>query len=67
MIIFCCSAEQVTLISQTEAPDSNATEAHAKEVRFVHVHIIYFSTRVANISYFMFNIIFLSHAFICII
>lgn len=34
MIIFCCSVEQVTLISQTEAPDSNVTEAQAKEVRY---------------------------------
>jgi len=31
MITFCCLAEQVTLIRQTEAPDSNVTEAQAKE------------------------------------
>lgn len=34
IIIFCCFAEQVTLISQTEAPDSNITDAQANEVRF---------------------------------
>ena len=35
MIIFCCLAEQVTLISQTEALDSNVTEAQAKQLRFI--------------------------------
>jgi len=35
MIIFCFLAEQVTLISQTEAPDSNVTEAQAKDVRLL--------------------------------
>lgn len=35
IIIFCCLTEHVTLISQTEAPDSNVTEAQAKEVRSV--------------------------------
>lgn len=32
---FLLFAEQVTLISQTEAPDSNVTEAQAKQVRFI--------------------------------
>ena len=34
MLFFFFFAEQVTLVSQTEAADSNITEAQAKEVSF---------------------------------
>lgn len=54
MITFCCLAEQVTLIRQTEAPDSNVTEAQAKEVRFVPLYLCTckYSTHVADTKNF---------------
>ena len=35
--IFFCFIEEVTLISQTESPDSNVTENQAKEVSYRRV------------------------------
>ena len=35
--IFFCFIEEVTLISQTESPDSNVTENQAKEVSYCRV------------------------------
>ena len=38
--IFFCFIEEVTLISQTESPDSNVTDNQAKEVSYRRVYSV---------------------------
>ena len=38
--IFFCFIEEVTLISQTESPDSNVTDNQAKEVSYCRMYSV---------------------------